>query len=198
MKILFQTKIKPEQSIRVNYDFQSILGTLPDERLNNIDVSNSIYPYMRGTQGIYTDNMYLGDSNQYIAFYEDERGKQLKIKANQIMFEITDDQGQGTGEYKDVTEATEGADGEDAITVRVDSSAGNVFLNKHIQTTLTCTVIKGNGTDITNQVTRFTWIKQNADGTVDSSWSRPLAGRSITLTDADVNSKAIFVCEVEF
>ena len=195
---LFETVVNHNNTPKVTYNYRGILGTLPDERLNNIDVSNSIYPYMRGTQGIYTDNMYLGDSNQYIAFYEDERGKQLKIKANQIMFEITDDQGQGTGEYKDVTEATEGADGEDAITVRVDSSAGNVFLNKHIQTTLTCTVIKGNGTDITNQVTRFTWIKQNADGTVDSSWSRPLAGRSITLTDADVNSKAIFVCEVEF
>lgn len=195
---LFETVVNHNNTPKVTYNYRGILGTLPDERLNNIDVSNSIYPYMRGTQGIYTDNMYLGDSNQYIVFYEDERGKQLKIKANQIMFEITDDQGQGTGEYKDVTEATEGADGEDAITVRVDSSAGNVFLNKHIQTTLTCTVIKGNGTDITNQVTRFTWIKQNADGTVDSSWSRPLAGRSITLTDADVNSKAIFVCEVEF
>ena len=86
----------------------------------------------------------------------------------------------------------------DAITVSVDSSAGTVFLNKNISTTLTCTVTKGNGTDITNQVTRFTWSKKNADGTIDPTWNRSLAGNTITLTDADVNSKAVFMCEVEF
>ena len=102
------------------------------------------------------------------------------------------------GFYVATADGIAGKDGEDAITVEIDSSAGNVFLHKNISTTLTCTVIKGNGTDITNQVTRFTWIKKDANGVVDSSWSRPLAGRSITLTEADVDSKAIFVCEVEF
>ena len=98
----------------------------------------------------------------------------------------------------DWVKATKYDKGQDAINVIIDSSAGNVFLRKDITTTLTCTVIKGNGTDITNRVTSFHWIKKNADGTVDTSWNRNLAGNTITLTEADVNSKAIFVCEVQF
>ena len=197
---LFETEIKPNaaNNIKVNYKYKGILGTLPT--LSEDEVNGAIYNnQMAGTQGIYTDNMYLGDKNQYIAFYEDEHGdKQLRIKANQIVYEITDEQGHPTGEWKDVQDVSQGADGEDAITVRIDSSAGTVFLNKQIITTLTCTVTKGNGTDITNQVTRFTWSKKNADGTVDTSWSRPLAGNTITISEADVTSKAIFTCEVEF
>ena len=197
---LFETIVDHTQDPKVSYKYRGILGTLPQMRYsgNNPQVSELYHNYLEGTQGIYTDNMYLGDKEQYIAFYEDSNGnKQLKIKANQVMYEIVDEE-TGESEWKDVQDTSQGLDGEDAITVSIDSSAGNVFLNKHIQTTLTCTVTKGNGTDITNQVTRFTWTKKNADGTIDSSWSRPLAGRSITLTDADVNSKAVFVCEVEF
>ena len=196
---LFETVIHPNQDPKVSYRFRGILGTLPDPLESNIDVRSSIYPYMQGKQGIYTDNMYIGDKDQYIAFYEDSNGdKHLKISAKEMVFEYDPDTGEEITWQDKIEDATQGLDGEDAITVRIDSSAGDIFLNKNIQTTLTCTVIKGNGTDITNQVTRFTWTKQNADGTVDSSWSRPLAGRSITLTDADVNSKAIFTCEVEF
>ena len=196
---LFETVIHPNQDPKVSYRFRGILGTLPDPLESNIDVRSSIYPYMQGKQGIYTDNMYIGDKDQYIAFYEDNNGdKHLKISAKEMVFEYDPDTGEEITWQDKIEDATQGSDGEDAITVRIDSSAGDIFLNKNIQTTLTCTVIKGNGTDITNQVTRFTWTKQNADGTIDSSWSRPLAGRSITLTDADVNSKAIFTCEVEF
>ena len=195
---LFETVIHPNSDPKVSYRYKGILGTLPTAALSNVNVDSTIYSNMEGTQGIYTDNMYIGDHEQYIAFYEDDNGeKQLKIKANQVIYEVVDED-TGESEWKDIQDVTQGVDGEDAITVSIDSSAGNVFLNKNIQTTLTCTVTKGNGTDITNQVTRFTWTKKNADGTVDSSWSRPLAGRSIILTDADVNSKAIFICEVEF
>ncbi len=107
---------------------------------------------------------------------------------------------QSTQAYDTATDIQSRADsGEfDAVTVSVDSSAGTVFLNKNISTTLTCTVTKGNGTDITSQVTRFTWKKKNADGTIDPTWNRSLAGNTITLTDADVDSKAVFICEVEF
>ena len=202
---LFETVIHPNQDPKVSYNYRGILGTLPDERVNNLSVNAQIYNNMRGTQGIYTDNMYIGDNNQFIAFYEDEHGdKQLKIKANQIVYEVVDED-TGQVDWHDVSEIeTEGVPGppgpagQDAITVKIDSSAGEVFLNKRITTTLTCTVIKGNGTDITNQVTRFNWIKKNADGTVDTSWSRPLAGNTISISEADVTSKAIFICEVEF
>ena len=202
---LFETVIHPNQDPKVSYKYRGILGTLPDERVNNLNVNTNIYQNMRNTQGIYTDNMYIGDLNQYIAFYEDANGnKQLKIKANQIVYEVVDDD-TGQTDWHDVSDieaegvpGPQGPAGQDAITVKIDSSAGEVFLNKQITTTLTCTVIKGNGTDITNQVTRFNWIKKKADGTVDTSWSRPLAGNTISISEADVTSKAIFICEVEF
>lgn len=197
---LFETIVNHNNIPKVTYNYRGILGTLPDERLNNIDVSNSIYPYMRGTQGIYTDNMYLGDSNQYIAFYEDEHGKQLRIKANQIMFEITDDQGQGTGEYKDVTDVTEGAEGKDAIQVEIDSTAGILFVNDIITSTLICTVKKG-GVDITNDPhysIYYTWKKRLLDGSgYDPDWGRPLEhGNRIDITSQDVENKGVFECEV--
>ena len=203
---LFETVINPQQDPKVSYRYRGILGTLPDERINNLDVRSSIYPYMRNTQGIYTDNMYIGDSDQYIAFYTDTNDldehnqprKKLKISAREMVFEYDPDTGEEITWEDKINDASQGEDGEDAITVNIDSSAGTVFLNKNITTTLTCTVIKGNGTDITNQVTRFTWSKKNADGTPDTSWSRPLAGNTITLSEADVTSKAIFTCEVEF
>ena len=197
---MFETIIDETKNPKVSYRYRGILGTLPVLQYTGegAQVDELYHNNLEGTQGIYTDNMYLGDNRQYIAFYEDDNGhKQLKIKANQIVFEVVDEE-TGESDWKDVQDVSQGMDGEDAITVSIESSAGNVFLNKHIQTTLTCTVTKGNGTDITNQVTRFTWTKKNADGTIDSSWSRPLAGRSITLSDTDVNSKAIFICEVEF
>ena len=206
---LFETVVDETKNPKVSYNYRGILGTLP---VMNSGVDTSIYQHMQGTQGIYTDNMYLGDEGQFIAFYEDDdHHKQLRIKANQIVFEVTDEEGQGTGVYHDINQieaegvpgpagpaGQDGKDGEPAITVQIDSSAGTVFLNKNISTILTCTVLQGNGTDITNQVTKFTWTKKNADGTIDTSWSRPLAGNTITLTEADVTSKAIFTCEVEF
>lgn len=200
---LFETVIDETKNPKVSYKYRGILGTLPS--LPSSSVNANIYDNMVGTQGIYTDNMYLGDMNQFIAFYEDANGnKQLKIRANQIVYEVTDPES-GQDSWQDVADIAaegvpgpQGPAGQDAITVKIDSSAGEVFLNKQITTTLTCTVIKGNGTDITNQVTRFNWIKKNADGTVDTSWSRPLAGNTISISEADVTSKAIFICEVEF
>lgn len=197
---LFETAIDETQEPKVTYNYRGILGTLPTM---STGVDTSIYQYMQGTQGIYTDNMYIGDEGQFVAFYEDGNGnKQLKIKANQIVYEVTDDQGQGTGVYHDVNqieaEGVPGADGKDAIQVIIESSAGNMFFNKDISSTLTCTVLKGGVEDITNQVTKFTWKKKDKDGNIDSSWSRLAAGRTITIGPADITSKAIFVCEVEF
>ena len=194
---LFESEIHPNEEVKVSYNFRGILGTLPE--LGSSIVNNSIYNQnMAGTQGIYTNNMYIGDNKNFITYYYDKAAKEYRLIINaDTIYEGYDEKGEpipisGGEDGKD------GKDGEDAILVTIDSTAGNVFLHKDISTTLTCTVIKGNGTDITDQVTRFTWIKKNADGSVDQSWSRPLAGRSITLTEADVDSKAIFICEVEF
>ena len=187
---LFETIIDPSKSPKVSYKYRGILGTLPELPVD--DVRQSIYPqYMEGTQGIYTDNMYIGDGNQYIAFYEDNAGnKHLKISAKELIFEYDPNTGQ------EIT-WDDHIDSQLPIRVEIESSNGNMFLRNIIDTQLTCTVYKGNE-DITNTVTRFNWSKKNSDGTVDPSWSRLAAGRTITISSNDVASKAIFTCAVEF
>ena len=85
---LFETIVDETTNPKVSYNYRGILGTLPHM---NSDAISPIYPaYMEGKQGIYTDNMYIGDKNQYIAFYKDSRGdSQLRLVAKS--FEILPD-----------------------------------------------------------------------------------------------------------
>lgn len=87
------------------------------------------------------------------------------------------------------------SDGQSAIRTEIESSAGNIFRNNNVSTTLTCRVYRGSD-EITNQVTSFIWQKYNANGTLDPNWQRPLAGNVINITNADVYDRAIFRCKV--
>lgn len=197
---LFETTIHPEKSIKVSYNFRGILGTLPNLPYTGKDaIVNPLYHnYMEGFQGIYTDNMYIGDKDQYLAFYEDELGhKHLKISAKEMIFSYDPETGKETTWEEKIEDATQGQDGENAINVVIESSTGNMFYREDISATLTCTVYSGTE-DITNRVTKFTWKKKNSDGTIDESWGRLASGRSINIGSNDVDSKAIFICEVEF
>lgn len=80
------------------------------------------------------------------------------------------------------------------ITVEIESSAGNIFKNRGINTVLTCIVKQGNE-DISDRVTNYHWIKYDMNGNIDTSWSRQNV-KIITLSSADVYSKGIFKCEV--
>ena len=80
------------------------------------------------------------------------------------------------------------------ITVEIESTAGNIFKNRGINTILTCNVKRGNE-DISNYVTQYHWIKYDKNGDIDTSWSRESV-RSISLSSADVVSKGVFKCEV--
>lgn len=197
---LFETIVDETKNPKISYNFRGILGTLPSTSIANISVDSSIYNNMAGTQGIYTDNMYIGDLNQYIAFYEDANGnKQLKIKANQIMFEMSDPE-PGQDPWKDITDIAEGTEGKDAIQVEIDSTAGVLFINDIITSTLICTVKKG-GVDITNDShynIYYTWKKRLLDGSgYDPDWGRPLEhGNRINITSQDVDNKGVFECEV--
>ena len=82
------------------------------------------------------------------------------------------------------------------ITVYIDSSAGNIFTDSNISTTLTATVYKGN-VDITDQVKKFKWMKRDKNGFLDENWGRLVYGRQIQVSPADVFSKAVFICQVE-
>lgn len=85
--------------------------------------------------------------------------------------------------------------GESALNVVIDSSAGILFKNSNINSILRCYVYSGTR-DITNSVTSFDWYRVLPDGTRDQSWSRIGAGNIITITSADVVSKAVFRCDV--
>ena len=80
------------------------------------------------------------------------------------------------------------------LIVNIDSSAGNIFKNRGINTILTCTVMRGDE-DITNDVMSFTWKKKDSTGLIDPTWTR-VSGNMITISQADVDSKAVFICEV--
>ena len=201
---LFETVIHPNQDPKVSYRYRGILGTLPDERINNLNVRSSIYPYMRGTQGIYTDNMYIGDNQQYIAFYTDtsdlddnnQPKKKLKISAREMVFEYDPDTGEEITWEDKINEASQGADGEDAINVVIESSGGNIFTNPNQITHLKCYVYKGSQ-DITDTVTSYVWTMKDQNGDPIDSW-RPIAGREVDVSAAQIMSKGIITCEVEF
>ena len=80
---LFETIIDPSGSPKVTYDYQDILGTLPP--LGGNKVSGIYSTYMQDTQGLYTDNIYLGDANEYIAFYKAGNSKKLDIVTKQLV-----------------------------------------------------------------------------------------------------------------
>lgn len=186
---LFETVVDHTASPKVSYRYRGILGTLPDEHENNLNVRSSIYPYMRGTQGIYTDNMYIGDNNQYIAFYKDGQGdKHLKISAKEMVFEYDPDTGEEITWDDHIDEQI-------PIRVEIESNIGNMILTVDTSLTLTCTVFKGNE-DITNRVTNFTWVKRNRDGSIDSDWIPSSTGRSIVVNASEILAKAIFTCTI--
>ena len=191
---LFETVVDKTKSPKISYKYQGIFGTLPELSVNDVD--DSIYnQQMAGTQGIYTDNIYLGDNRQYVAFYEDNNGnKQLKIKANQIVYEFVDEE-TGESDWKDVSEVAQGADGEDAIYIMIDSTAGNFFNHGAVTTSLIAHVYQGS-TEITSQFDTFEWYRRLPDGTRDSTWHTQETSNRLDLTTADVNERAVFVCEV--
>lgn len=93
-------------------------------------------------------------------------------------------------------DGADGADGESAFTVIIDSSAGNIFKNQGINTTLTAHAYYGT-TEVTDNVSKWTWEKHKEDGTIDSTWSR-LSTNEITISATDVQNRAVFYVYAEY
>ena len=119
------------------------------------------------------------------------------INGNNIRIGEEEDDQKSIVEYIDenMIPGADGEDGEDAINVVIESSTGNIFKNKNITAVLTAKVYRGSE-DITETATAFTWTKKNKDGIVDEEWSRSTTENTITISSADVLSKAVFECEV--
>ena len=121
---LFETIVDDTKELKVAYNYRGILGTLP---IMSSGVKSSIYNYMQGTQGIYTDNMYIGDENQYIAFYTDNNNdKHLKISARDLVFEYDPETGEETTWEDKIEEAAAGAGG---MTLVLSSTIGEQLVD---------------------------------------------------------------------
>lgn len=109
----------------------------------------------------------------------------------------------------DTVSLTNGAKGEDATVLRVDSSRGNVFKNNMVSTVLTVHIYRGGKhiTNITDLRTEFgsaaylQWYWQKVDetsfhviSTSDSMLSND--GFTLTLTPDKVDTKVTFQCEL--
>ena len=208
---LFESEIHPDpnDTIKVTYNFRGILGTLPP--LGSNIANDKIYPHMAGTQGIYTDNMYIGDRSHYIAFYTDNTNnqKKLRIAGADIIFTYDDGQG-GTSEktLDDRIEEIEAGTGEDAAILIIDSSEGNIFRDNQGSTDLTVTIFYGASVIINKaQLTTAFGIgayleweyKDNTNSWVTLLSSDPRIdddGFTIHLNAANVYNKANFRCKL--
>lgn len=113
-----------------------------------------------------------------------------------------------TGEPVMIT-GNSGANGEDAVTLRVESSRGTVFKNSEVSTVLSAVIYKG-GLRITDIDTlhrtfgstaylEWYWQKMNETefGVISASDSRiSQGGFALTLSPADVDTKVTFMCSL--
>lgn len=176
------------------------------------------------TRGTYLDNegqIAFGDSNEYLKYYKDAEGKyHLEISASTMKFSSSGETVE-TIVVESNTAAKEALDkanelqnradsGEfDAVTLRIDSSRGTVFKNNAISTVLSVVIFRGSQR-ITDSETmksifgssaylEWSWQKmdESSFGTIVSTDSRlGDNGFTLTLSPADINTKAVFSCSL--
>lgn len=100
-----------------------------------------------------------------------------------------------------LSEEVPGPPGEDAISVQIFSSNGNMFRSGQAYTVMSAIVWRGEE-DITDQLedSKFTWERNSGNPTADESWntsSKAIGKKSVELTPTDVIGRAVFACHVE-
>ena len=160
---LFETVVDDQavdDEIKVSYNYRGILGTLPEMSSDKV---NGLYDQnLKYTQGIYTDNMYIGDKNSYLAFYTDkaDNRKKLRISGADIYLTAADEQSGTT--IIDVIDNIE-VEGGEGLVLTITSTAGYTFNNSIINTTLNATVYK-NGKIVPNIQSEGWKIKWHISG----------------------------------
>lgn len=91
--------------------------------------------------------------------------------------------------------------GEDAISVQIFSTNGNIFRDGKCYTVMRAFVWQGDE-DITEQIdaSNFTWERTSQNTISDLSWntsSKAIGKKSITLTPDDVFGRTVFACHVD-
>ena len=99
---------------------------------------------------------------------------------------------------KTYTDSIALSDKTDAIYCNIESSAGDKFTNKNIDTTLKCRVFNAYGeVDTTGTKYKYTWEKY-VNGVKDANWrdGGKYVGKTVEITSNDVSAKATFSCTV--
>lgn len=126
---LFETQLEstdPEED-KISFNYRGILGTLPSD----LDMASGIKTNMVGTQGIYTDNMYIGNASQYLAFYTKNGQKRLDVTGGIHALSLTI--GDGDNEYNGI-DAINISGYSLTITIEENSTLeeGKVYLYPHL------------------------------------------------------------------
>lgn len=171
---------------------------------------NSIYSGLKASVDSNNEGLFLGsdgqislgDINNYLKYYIDSNGKhKLEITADSVTFKS----GQTFEELKE----SGSLKGEDAVTLRIESSRGTVFKNSAVSTVLSAVIYYGPQriTDITALRAAFgsgaylEWRWQRMDesefGVILSTDSRiGNNGFTFTLSPEDVDTKVTFMCQL--
>ena len=175
------------------------------------------------TRGIYLDNsgqIAFGDSSNFIKYYKDQNGDyKLEISAKSILIgssgknveTIAKNAENAIGKVNSLEERANSGEfnGEDAVTLRIESSRGTVFKNDSVSTVLSVVIYRG-GDRITNSAdlastfgsgAYLQWKWQRLDdetfGIISSSDTRfGDNGFKFTLSPEDVDTKITFMCEL--
>ena len=83
------------------------------------------------------------------------------------------------------------------LEIEIESSAGNIFKNSGINTQLIAHAYF-RGEEVTGDIPSWTWVKHNADGTEDATWTKTGVGNIITITSSDVQSRATFYARATY
>lgn len=175
------------------------------------------------TRGIYLDNsgqIAFGDSSNFIKYYKDQNGDyKLEISAKSILIgssgknveTIAKNAENAIGKVNSLEERANSGEfnGEDAVTLRIESSRGTVFKNDSVSTVLSVVIYRG-GDRITNSAdlasafgsgAYLQWKWQRLDdetfGVISSGDTRfGDNGFKFTLSPEDVDTKITFMCEL--
>ena len=99
---------------------------------------------------------------------------------------------------KTYTDSIALSDKTDAIYCNIESSAGDKFTNKNIDTTLKCRVFNAYGeVDTTGTKYKYTWEKY-VNGVKDANWQNAgtYVGKTVKINQNDVSGKATFSCTI--
>lgn len=149
----------------------------------SVTVSSNVTEYVVGSDGTTTPTTGWTTTIPTVA-----AGKYLWTR---VTVKYSD--GKSTVSYSVARQATDGTDGADALTIVVLSSAGTIFKNTAVATTLTAHVYKG-GAEVTGTALAalgtINWYKDNATAAVGT-------GASLTINAGDIASKATYTAELE-